>query len=170
MASTPVPVTAKTAPPAPAQEPWPAWRDEMNRMFDRFSSGFGLPAFHRFFDTQPTRLAATIAAPAVDVTENDKAYKITAELAGMTEKDIDVALSGNRLTISGEKQRDEEHKDGNYHISERHYGSFHRSFAIPDGVDRDNVTAAFAKGVLTVTLPKTSKAKGAERKVDVKPA
>ena len=95
-------------------------------------------------------LKLRIAAPAVDVTENDKSYTITAELAGMTEKDIDVALSGNRLTISGEKQRDEEHKDGNYHISERHYGSFHRSFAIPDGVDRDNVTAAFAKGVLTV--------------------
>lgn len=85
----------------------------------------------------------------LDVSEDEKGYHITAELPGMSEKDIDVDLSGDTLTIKGEKRDGREEKAKNYYLSERHYGSFQRSFTVPDGVDREKIDASFAAGVLT---------------------
>jgi len=170
MADTPVEVKKAPAPaPARSATPdiWQSFRSEMDRLFDRF----GFPSMRRMFDIEPTwryESSFGIAVPAVDVSEDDKAYKITAELPGMTEKDIDVTVTGDVLVLKGEKRQEREEKEKNRYLSERSYGAFQRSFAIPDGVDRDKVNAEFAKGVLTLTLPKTSDAQKQQKKIEVK--
>ena len=108
--------------------------------------------------------------PAVDIAETDKAYEITAELPGMDEKNIEVKFADGVLTIKGEKKEEKEEKKKDYYLSERSYGSFQRSFQVPDGVDTDKIEATFKKGVLTVTLPKSAEAQKAAKKIDVKAA
>jgi len=112
--------------------------------------------------------AFEISVPAVDATEDEHAYRITAEIPGMTEKDVEVKLSDGMITIAGEKREEKEQKDKNYPVSERRYGSFQRSFALPDTVDRDKIDARFAKGVLTLTLPKKPEAVKQQKKIEVK--
>jgi HSP20 family protein len=109
-------------------------------------------------------------APAMDIAEKDKAYQVTAELPGLDEKDIDVTVSDNVLTIKGEKKEEKEEKEKNYYLSERRYGAFQRSFDLPSGVDTAKIEAQFAKGVLTITLPKSAEAQKKQRKIDVKSA
>ena len=154
-----VPVEVKNAPPAQTSLPdvWQSFRTEMDRLFDRFGSGFGLPSLRRMFDTEPRwRSSFSFSMPAIDMSEDEKAYKITAELPGMEPKDIDVSVTGDMLMLKGEKRQEKEEKDKNYHFSERSYGSFQRSFELPASVDRNNIAADFSKGVLTITLPKTA--------------
>ncbi len=172
---TKVPVEMKKAAPAPlaSQQPdvWHSFRNEMNQLFDRFS-GFGMPALRRWFETEPTsayQSTFTFPTPAIDVTEDDKAFKITAELPGLEQKDIDVTVSNGTLTIKGEKSYEKEEKNKDRHVSERAYGSFQRSFAMPEGVDADKIAADLAKGVLTISLPKTAQAQK-QNKIEVKAA
>jgi len=168
-----VPVEVKKTTPAPTPDPWQSFRGEMNRLFDRFASGFGLPAFRRMVDFEPPwriESAFGFSAPAVDVTEDDKAYNITAELPGLEQKDIDVTLSGDMLTLKGEKHYEKDQQDKNRYMSERAYGTFRRSFVLPDGVDRDKIAASLTKGVLTVTLPKTAETQKQQKKIEVKTA
>ena len=106
--------------------------------------------------------------PAIDMSEDEKAYKISAELPGIDAKDIDVSLSGDMLVLKGQKRQDKEDKDKNYHFSERAYGAFQRAFDLPASVDRNKVAADFSKGVLTITLPKTAEAQKPAQKIDVK--
>lgn len=99
--------------------------------------------------------------PSIDVRETDKELVVEAELPGMDEKDVSVTLSNGVLTLKGEKKSEREEKKDNYHVSERSYGSFQRSFELGDAVDPDKVQASFEKGVLKVTLakrPETAKA------------
>jgi HSP20 family protein len=168
MATTPVEV--KRAAPTPVPDTWRQLRTEMERVFDRF--GFGLAPFRNWFDPEPAanaRTSFTVPSPAMDIVEEEKAYKLTAELPGMAESDIEVEVSGDTLTLKGEKKQETERKETNFSLSERCYGAFQRSFYLPDGVDRDKVTAEFAKGVLTVTLPK-SEASEPARTIEVKAA
>jgi HSP20 family protein len=171
MADTPVTVKKATPTPSrvPAPDAWQFFRTEMDRLFDRF--GFGTPAFRRLFDIEPmTRFESGfgIAAPAVDITEDEKAYKIAAELPGMSEKDIEVTVTGDVLVLKGEKRQEREEKDKNRYLSERSYGAFQRSFELPEGIDRDKIAADFSKGVLTLTLPKTAEAQKQQKKIEVK--
>lgn len=132
-----------------------------------------MPSLRRMFDVEPAfRYESTLSvpSPAVDITEDDAAYKVTAELPGMSEKEIEVVLSNDTLTLKGEKRQEKEQKDKNFYLSERSYGSFQRSFTLPDGVDREKIAADFAKGVLTITMPKTAKAKESQKKIEVKAA
>jgi HSP20 family protein len=108
--------------------------------------------------------------PAMDVTEDADGYKVTAELPGMDEKEIEIALTDETLTIKGEKKLEKEETDKDHYLSERSYGEFRRSFALPENIDPDKVAASFTKGVLTVTLPKTVAAKAEPKKVAVKAA
>lgn len=169
-----VPVEVKKTPPVPANVPampetWRTFRTEMDRLFDRFSNGFGLSSFGRMFDVTPMmRSEFTMPAPAVDITEDDTTYTITAELPGLEEKDVEVALTNGLLTIKGEKTAETEKKEKNLYLSERSYGSFQRSFVLPDGVDADKIAATVAKGVLTVTLPKAVPAQ--KKTIEVKAA
>jgi HSP20 family protein len=145
-------------------------RSEMERMFDRFSS-FDLSPFGRDIEHfWPSTNGQTALSVSVDVAEDDKAYTVTAELPGIDEKDIDVAISEDVLTLKGEKRVEKEEKNKNHYVCERSYGAFQRSFALPADVDADKIDARFSKGVLTVTLPKNPKAVASAKKIEVKPA
>src|SRR5690242_2206968 len=105
-------VPAQSAPP----DVWRTFRSEMDRVFDRFSNSFGFPAMRRMFDLEPfwgNGSSFDFAAPAVDVTENETAYKITAELPGISEKDVEVSVTGDALVLRGEKRQDREEKEKN---------------------------------------------------------
>jgi len=170
MASKPVEVKKNV--PARTTDLWQSFHDEMDRLFDRFAGGIGMPMLRRWFDATPSwtyESSFSFPNPAVDVTEDDKAYKVTAELPGLEEKDVNVTVAGGMLTIKGEKTYEKDNKDKKNHVTERAYGSFERSFTLPDGVDADKIAAEIAKGVLTVTLPKTVQA-AKQQKIEVKKA
>lgn len=165
--------TQAPAPRAPLPDVWQSFRNEMDRMFDDFTGGGWFPSMRRFMEPMAGRgLASTfeLKVPAVDVGEDDKAYTITAELPGMTEKSIEVSVADGVLVLKGEKHQEKDEKTKNYHICERSYGSFQRSFRLPDGVDQDKIAASFNRGVLTVILPKTAEAQKPSKKIEVKAA
>ena len=142
---------------------------ELDRLFDFFGD-FRFP-MRSLFDNEPFWSANySFKAPAVDVVEDDKSFKITAELPGLDAKNVEVATSGGMLTIKGEKTQKKEEKAKNYYLSERSYGTFARSFRLPESVDGDKIEAAFAKGILTVTLPKSASAQKSQKKIEVKAA
>src|SRR5215813_3044093 len=168
-----VPVEVKKAAPAQPNVPdvWHSFRSEMDRLFDRFGSGFGFPSLRRMFDLEPAwRSSFSFSMPAIDMSEDEKAYKISAELPGIDAKDIDVSIAGDTLVLKGEKRQEKEEKGKNYHFSERSYGSFQRSFQLPLSIDRDKVAADFSNGVLTISLPKTAEAQKPQKKIEVKTA
>ncbi len=134
---------------------------EIDRLFDDFSRGF--PSFPSF-----AKGGAVELMPSMDVTETDKEIEITAELPGLEEKDVQINLADNLLTIRGEKKAEKEEKDKNYRLVERSYGSFSRTLELPDGVVPDAIKASIAKGVLKVTVPKPAPAQA--KKIDVKAA
>ena len=166
-----VPVEVKKTAPAQTNVPdvWHSFRGEMDRLFDRFGSGFGFPSPRRMFDIEPAwRSSFSFSVPAIDMSEDEKVYKISAELPGIDAKDIDVSVSGDTLVLKGEKRQEREEKDKNYHFSERVHGSFQRSFQLPPSIDRDKLAADFSKGVLTIILPKTAQAQKPQKKIEVK--
>ena len=168
-----VPVKSETSPSSALQSsrPFESLRREVDRLFDDFGGLWRSPFSGSFFDVAPFRRAeATFAMPAVDVSETEKAYEITAELPGMDEKNVEVKLANGVLTIRGEKQDEKEEKKKDYYTRERSFGSFQRVFQVPAGVDTDKIEANFKKGVLTVTLPKSTEAQKAEKKIAVKSA
>jgi len=168
MAPTAVEVKKTPTTGRAVSDPWQSFRSDMDRLFDRFA-GFGWPTMRRAFDVAPTfESSPGYNVPAVDVTEDDTSYRITAELPGLYEKDIDVSVTGDVLTIKGEKSQEKEEKNKNWYVSERAYGSFQRAFTLPDGVDRDKIAAAFSKGVLTVTMPKSAQAQKQQKKIEIK--
>jgi len=134
---------------------------QVNRLFDDFFRGFDLRPF-------AAMESAGEFTPRIDVKESDKTFTLTAELPGMDEKDLDVMLSAESLTIKGEKKHEKEEKSENYYRMERSYGSFHRVIPLPNEIDLKKVEASFTKGILTVNLPKTAKAKEKTKKVPIK--
>ena len=103
--------------------------------------------------------------PAVDVYEEDGKYVVKAELPGLKKDDIDVSVSGDTLTIKGERKDEREEKEENYYLSERSYGNFVRSMTLPSMVDADKIEANFDDGLLEVKLPKSEKAEAKKVKV-----
>jgi HSP20 family protein len=167
MADVPVEVKKATPAEAPVPDGWRSFRSEMDRLFDRFS----FPSLRRRFELEPgwrPMSTFSFSAPAIDMSEDDKAYKITAELPGLDAKDVDVSVSGNTLVLKGEKRQEKEEKNKNYFFSERAYGSFQRAFELSTTVDRDKIAADYSKGVLTITLPKTAEAQKQAKKIEVK--
>lgn len=106
--------------------------------------------------------------PRVNVEENDDLFELTAEVPGMKKDDITIDIKDRTLTIRGEKKLEEEKKDKNYHICERCYGEFTRTFTLPDNVDVEKIDAKYEQGILTLALPKKEEAKPKEIKVAVK--
>lgn len=144
-------------------------RDEIDRLFD---SVVGVPFGWHMSDLDPFRRFGMLPSlggitPHTDVKESDTAIEITAELPGLEEKDVEVTLSKGLLTMKGEKRVDHEDEGTDYHLSERRYGSFRRTFRLPETVDEAGIAAAFDKGVLTVTLPKIAKAESEVRHIEV---
>jgi HSP20 family protein len=135
-------------------EPFTSLRRDMDRLFEGFSARPRLG---------PPAIAGAGMAPRVDVSETETEIRIEAELPGVDEKDVEVVLSDGRLTIKGEKKQEREEKKEkkkekkekkDFHLVERSYGSFARSIGLPFEADPGQVKASFAKGVLTVTVPK----------------
>ena len=134
-------------------------QDEINRLFDtmlpqRSSERMGL------FEGE--------WAPAVDVLEDDDRVIVKAELPGTTEKDIEVSILGDTLTIKGEKKKEAQKEDRKYHRLERTYGAFHRSVSLPTSVASDKVKASFNNGTLEIDLPKKEEVKPRQIKIEVK--
>ncbi len=163
--------TEKLPTPPQVWRPFESLRQEIDRLFDEFDGGFWRSPFRSaLFDSAPFRRTemALGTMPAVDVSETDKAYEITAELPGMDEKNVEVKVANDILTIKGEKRAEKEEKSKDYYRRERSFGSFERSFHVPDGVDSDKIEAGFKNGVLSVMLPKSPQAQKAEKKIAVK--
>ena len=139
--------------------PFFALHREMNRLFDDVFRGLDVTPFGngRFFDH-------AIAWPSVEVSETDKEVKVTADLPGLEEKDIDVELANGVLAIRGEKKTESEDKDRLF--SERYYGRFERRIALGD-VDEEKATATFDRGVLTVVMPKSADARSRVRRIPI---
>ena len=133
---------------------------EIDRVFQDFGRG-GLPALGEF--------PRNAMAMKVNVAEQDGAIEVTAEMPGCAPEDIDVQLKDGVLTIKGEKKVEKDDKQKDYHVMERSYGMFERSFTLPAEVDGSKVEAAFDKGVLKVTLPKLPEAQSKAQKIAVKP-
>jgi HSP20 family protein len=136
-----------------------AMQRDINRMFDGFLERFNSPF-----------AAGNGAFPRTDVAETDSEVEVSIELPGIDEKDIDVAIANDVLTIRGEKKNGREEKRQGYYLAERSYGAFHRAIALPPGVDGDKARAEFKKGILTISLPKTPEARSRVKKIEVKAA
>jgi HSP20 family protein len=152
-----------------ALQPWRPFeslRREVERLFDDFDRPFR----RSLFDVEPfwRRELSWAATPAVDIVERENAYEIAAELPGMDEKNVEVKLANGGLIIKGRREEEKEEKKKDYYVHERHFGSFERSFRLPDDVDTEKIDASFKKGVLTVTLPKRKEAQKPEKKIEVK--
>jgi HSP20 family protein len=133
-------------------------QERMNKLFEdvmrapsRSDEGLGVAAW----------------APAVDIYETDKEIVMKAELPEMQEKDIEIKVEDNILVVAGERKMEKEVKEENYHRIERSYGSFHRSFTLPQTVDREGIKASYKDGVLKVVLPKKEEVKPKQIKIDV---
>lgn len=172
----PLKTEAKSTAPTPAGEwrPLENLRREIDRLFHDFDSGFWrAPLRSSMFDLTPASWRgglARIAMPAMDIVEKDTGYEVTAELPGMDEKNIEVQVANGQLTIKGEKKEEKEETKQDYHLSERHFGSFERRVTVPDDVDAEKIEAKFTKGVLMVSLPKKPEALKAAKKISVKAA
>ena len=141
------------------QNPLSELHQRMDDLFNEFFNGFGWG-----LSRLEPRHSIT---PNVDVSETDEEIRVTADLPGMNEKDIQVSLNDNLLTIQGEKKQEQEEKKRNYYMVERSYGNFQRVLPVPASVEKDKVKATFKKGVLTVTLPKTSEPKSQKKAIEI---
>ena len=151
-------------------QPFEALRNQVDRLFHDFQTGFlQAPTYRSLLDIEPfwRRDFGLDLTPAMDIVEKDKAFEVTAELPGLDVKDIDIQLSEGMLTIKGEKQEQKEEKTKDRYVSERRYGSFRRSLRVPGSVDADKIEASYKSGVLTVTLPKSSEAQNNQKKIPV---
>ena len=135
--------------------PFAMLQQEMDRLFDGFSRSF-------------TGLSSRVLMPSMDLAETDKEIELTAELPGMEEKDVQLNVVDDQLTIRGEKKNRREEKEKDYHLVERSYGSFVRTVELPPGVNLDSIKAEMSKGVLKVTIPKPAPAQA--KKIEVKTA
>ena len=118
-------------------------------------------------DGSDEALTSTSFAPAVDVYEDEHQVSLKLEVPGIDEKDIDVQLENNTLTVHGERKIEKEEKEENYRRVERQYGAFTRTFTLPPTVDAEKVSANYDKGVLKVVLPKKAEAKPKQIKVNI---
>ena len=170
-----IPIRQEKTEPSIGLRAWPfeSLRQDIQRVFDDFGMGFWRPSplhWSRWAEPLLRREMTWRTMPAVDVVESEKAYEITAELPGMDEKSIEVKVTDGYLTIKGEKEEEKEEKKKDYYLHERSFGSFERSFDVPESVDLSKIEATFKKGVLTVTLPKKAEAQTPEKKIEVKAA
>jgi HSP20 family protein len=130
-------------------------QDRMNRLF------------RDSFGDREEALTTSTFAPAVDVYEDEHTISLNIEVPGIDEKDIDVRIENNTLTVHGERKFEKEQKEENFRRVERQYGSFTRSFTLPNTVDTDNIQANYDKGILKIQLAKKAEAKPKQIKVNL---
>ena len=141
--------------------PWRPWRelDLLRREMDNL--------WNRFTGERPIEWVEGEWVPSLDVSETQDKVVVKAEAPGIDPKEIDISLNSGILTLKGEKKKEREEKDASYHLIERSYGSFSRSVRLPAEVQEDKVKAGYKDGVLTVTLPKTERAKERAIKIEL---
>ncbi|QQG35759.1 MAG: Hsp20/alpha crystallin family protein [Micavibrio aeruginosavorus] len=137
-------------------------QEEINRLFDHFYSGTQVRL------TDWDKLPA--ASPAVNISENGKAFKVNVELAGMNPEDVDIEVTNGYLTLKGKKEEETKEEDENYLRREISYGSFYRAIALPEIADSRKAEASFKNGVLSVTVPKKVEAIEKPKKLQIKKA
>ena len=141
------------------RDPFAQMRAEMDRLFENF---IGRGVF-----SPPTQWQATQLTPSIDVRENEKEIVVDAELPGMNENDVQVVVREGVLSLKGEKKSERDEKKDTYHLVERSYGSFDRSFRLPEGVNEEQIKADFNNGVLHVVVPKRPEAAKAKKKISI---
>lgn len=161
-AATKLPVKTETSPApsrrVPEWRPFDNLRNQVDRLFRDFETGFLQSPFYRDIDNFWRRDLAFPVTPAVDIVEKDHAFEITAELPGLDARNIELNVADDVLTIKGEKKEEKEEKTKDHHVSERRYGSFRRSVQLPSSIDAGKIEANYKSGILTVTLPKSAEA------------
>lgn len=140
---------------------WDPFRD-VDSMLSRYSRDLDWP----FRGGSGLATEGVDWAPRVDISENDKAFTIKAEIPGVKREDVKISIEDRVLSIRGESRQEKESKDEKMHRVERFYGSFSRSFSLPENVDTDKVDAGFKDGLLTLVVPKTEAAK--PKSIDIK--
>ena len=140
------------------------WQPKPMNVFDDMDT-----MIHSFFNTDwnfPVRDTRNWS-PAVDVKETDNSFVLTADIPGLTKKDIKVNIDNGKLSISGERTYETDQENDNYHYRERRFGTFDRSFNLPDTVDEEKISASFKIGILNVSLPKHENILPKEREIKV---
>ncbi len=140
-------------------------QERLNELFTQPTGFFARPI--SLFRGAEAALAAPGFVPPVDVYEDEQNIVVTAELPGIEEKDLNISVENNVLTITGERKMEKEEKKENFQRIERRYGRFTRSFTLPATVDAENVSADFTNGILKITLPKLAEAKPKQIKISV---
>lgn len=136
---------------------------ELNKLFDDFFRGFDVLPFG-----VPGEDCVGGFLPSVDVDESEKEVTVRVELPGMEEKDVDLLLTGDSLTIKGEKKKEMETEGKGYYQMERVYGAFNRVIPLPEGIDTGQADASFKNGVLTVRIAKMETARAEGKKIPIK--
>ncbi|MBN1959194.1 MAG: Hsp20/alpha crystallin family protein [Desulfuromonadales bacterium] len=142
---------------------WDPFR-EMEEMLDPYSRSLDWP----FRGGRNLNTKGADWAPRVDISETDAEFCIKADVPGIKREDVKINIEDHILTISGENKREKEEKGEKFHRVERYYGSFQRSFTLPENVDEEKIDAGFKDGLLTLTIPKTEAAKPKSIEVKVK--
>ena len=139
--------------------------ENFDKMFNNLRSHWPF----QMMEQSPFKANEMKLSPSVDIKESKNSFDITAELPGLDADEVNLEISGNVLTISGEKKSESSKNDDNdYHVMERSYGYFKRSFTLPNSVEQERVEANFKKGVLHISLPKSEKAVKEQHKIPIK--
>jgi HSP20 family protein len=143
------------------------WLSPYERMEDMFENFFRRPFGIPFLSGMPRMMEEIEPAPSVDIFEEGDNIVLKSEMPGMSKEDVEVNLTDDTITISGEKNKEEKVEKKNYYRMERSFGSFKRSFALPSEVQSDKAKASFKNGVLEIKIPKSEEAKKKEKKIKI---
>lgn len=142
---------------------------EPSRLIDPFEMVRDLMRWDPFRELGAVTTPSMAFVPSFEVKETKEGYVFKADLPGIKEKDLDISLTGNRLTVSGKREEEKRQEEERYFTYERSYGAFSRSFTLPEGVDAEHVQAELKDGVLTLTLAKKPEVKARKIELTVKP-
>lgn len=140
-------------------DPFSAFRAEMDRMF------YNVLQTPSLLPLPFSGIHSSLVVPTTDMKEDDTAFTISTEFPGMGEEDVEVTVHNGTITVKGEKTEEKKDEKDNYHLTERRYGQFQRSFRLPENIDETSIKATFNKGVLTISMPKSNHASHAERRI-----
>ncbi|HLJ63787.1 MAG TPA: Hsp20/alpha crystallin family protein [Stellaceae bacterium] len=146
-------------------DPFLRLHHDINRLFQEMLGGFTLPGLGRSLEGG---VSGAMLSPRIELSESEEEFRIAAELPGIEEKDIDVTLDRNTLTLHAEKKIETDSKEANYHVTERAYGTYRRQIELPFAPDPDQIHATFKNGTLHITLPKPKEIRQRTRRIEVK--